>query len=287
MRLQGIPEHTVASRISFPDSRRLAHPRRRDRGGECRRHPARAARCDWSSMRSTRTRAVVTRGAVPASSRPPATAAAVEATSSSSSRSPRRKARPRSCRATTRARARLWKARHTSHMRSRQIGPGRRHRTTDVCVPVTELAAAVGSRAPSSSGSATRRDPRARRRRQPPRRHATLDPDDARRARAVPTSSSRGSSRTPSPAAEPARASTGSDSARSGRSSGAPDLIPLYARHQAAVRPARDHEPRQGRRRGPPGADRAGPMASPIGGAGRLSMRAYTHKRTYTRARGR
>lgn len=42
------------------------------------------------------------------------------------------------------ARARLWAARHAAAYAAAAAAPGRRHRATDVCVPLGELAAAVG-----------------------------------------------------------------------------------------------------------------------------------------------
>ena len=41
------------------------------------------------------------------------------------------------------ARARLWAARHASAYAAAAAAPGKRHRATDVCVPLSELAAAV------------------------------------------------------------------------------------------------------------------------------------------------
>ena len=61
------------------------------------------------------------------------------------------------------ARARLWAARHASAYAAAAAAPGKRHRATDICVPLSELAAAVAfargeveRRGSSPASSATR-----------------------------------------------------------------------------------------------------------------------------------
>ena len=69
------------------------------------------------------------------------------------------------------ARARLWRARHDVTHAMAAAAPGRREWSTDTCVPVSELAAAVAfARAELDRLGLERADPRARRRRQRARR---------------------------------------------------------------------------------------------------------------------
>ena len=118
------------------------------------------------------------------------------------------------------ARARLWRARHDAAHAAAAKMPGRRERTTDVCVPLTELAASVHfARSEIERLGLHAGHPRSRRRRQRARR-ASMSIRTMRKRCAGRTSSCSGSSTTRSPAAAPARGSTASVSARSARSSG-------------------------------------------------------------------
>ena len=145
------------------------------------------------------------------------------------------------------ARARLWKARHDmAHAATAKV-PGTKERATDVCVPLTELAGAVRfARSEIDRLGLTGRHRGSRRRRERARQH----PRSIRRCgRDAPLRRARPatSSTTRSPAAAPARGEHGIGQGKIGAlAAGARRPDRTHAGHQAGVRSARDHEPRQG-----------------------------------------
>ena len=171
------------------------------------------------------------------------------------------------------ARARLWAARHASAYAAAAAAPGKRHRATDICVPLSELAAAVafareeverrglvaGIVGHAGDGNV----------------HLSLhvdpeDPDEVRTSDEliellVADALARGGTCT-------GEHGIGLGKVRRARA-GARRPPAADARHQAGLRPARDHEPRQGAAgrtdRAPPEAGARGlPPAAADGASG-------------------
>ena len=208
---------------------RLPHRGRCRRRGR-RRAPARAGRRD-EHPRDQHVLGDVLSGAaepVPGVGRAPRARSTAISSSSSSSR--RRKELSRSSTSATPTLAlACGRPATTPHTPGRSSGPGLRHCSTDVCVPLGELPAAVTlARAAADRLGLRAGDPRSRRRRQLPRRRDPR-PRRCRRDRAAGTSFRGSSSRTPSPVGARAPASTASASASSRPSSSSTrDLLPLY-----------------------------------------------------------
>ncbi len=143
LRLHGLPEHTVAARISFPDLE-----------SACRVAAAAvAAGTGVQRLELLDARTVANANAYLELSYPETPCLFVEAAGSRSSveddlelvleLAKTEGAIEVAFEREAEARTRLWKARHTAAYAASALAPGRGHRSTDTCVPLSELAAAA------------------------------------------------------------------------------------------------------------------------------------------------